>query len=88
MFLNGAGSVLLTSDVGGHQDGQVLLLEVADDLVPLALVHVSVQQAQAVSLLRQVGRQLFAVRLLGDEDEHGAGGGELHQPARQPVPLV
>lgn len=79
---------MLTCYVGGHQHRQILLLEVADDLVPLALVHVSVQEAQAVALLRQVGGQLFAVRLLGDEDEDRAGGGELYQPPCQPTPFV
>lgn len=78
----------LTSHVGGHQHGEVLLLEVGDDLVPLALVHVSMQQAQAVALLSQVGGQLLAVGLLGDKDEHGASGGELHQAPRQPAPLL
>lgn len=78
----------LTSYVCGHQNRRVLLLEVADDLVPLALVHVSVQEAQAVALLRQVGGQLLAVRLLGDEDQHRPWGGELHQPPGQPPPLV
>lgn len=63
---------MLTCDISGHQDGQALLLEVADDLVPLALVHVSMQQAQAVALLLQVGGQLLTVGLLSHENEHRA----------------
>lgn len=58
-----------TSYISGHQNRQILFLEVADDLVPLTLVHVSVQEAKAVALLGQVSSQFFTVCLLSDEDE-------------------
>lgn len=59
----------LTRNVSCHQNRQILFLKVADDLVPLTLVHVSVQEAQAVALLVQVSSQFLTVCLLGDEDE-------------------
>lgn len=60
--------LILTSYIGGHQNRRILFLEVADDLVPLTLVHVSMQEAQAVALLVQVSSQFLTVCLLGDED--------------------
>lgn len=60
--------LVLTSYIGGHQNRRILFLEVADDLVPLTLVHVSMQEAQAVALLVQVSSQFLTVCLLGDED--------------------
>lgn len=82
------GGFLRTSHVRGHQNRHVVFLEVADDLVPLTLVHVSVQEAQAVTFLGQVSGQFFRVCLLGDENQDRAGGGELDQPAGQPRPFV
>lgn len=82
------GGLPPTSYVCGHQNRHIVLLEVADDFIPLALVHVSVQQAQAVTLLGEVGSQFFRVGLLGDEDQNRSGGGELHEPPGQPGPFV
>lgn len=79
--------LLHTSYVGGNQNRQILLLEIGDDLVSLTLVHVSVQEAQAVALLLQVSCQFLTVRLLGDKNEDRARGGELDQPPDQPRPF-
>lgn len=79
---------VLTSYISGHQNGQIFLLKVTDDFVPLTLVHVSVQKTQAVSLLCQVSSQFLTVCLLGNKDENGARGGKLNKPPRQPTPFI
>ena len=70
-----------------HQDGELLFLEGVDDLVAVVLREVAVDAAHVELLHLEVLRQLVAVLLLGDEDEHGALGHEGDEARHQPLPL-
>lgn len=77
-----------TCHISSYQDGDPLFLEFRNDFVPLALVHVPMEQPQVVILLLEVIGQLLCVGFLGDKEEDAPRGGELHQAPRQPVPLA
>lgn len=62
--------VTLTSNISSYQYGQILLLKVSNDFVPLTLIHVSMEQPQAITFLIQICSQLLAVSLFSDKDQH------------------
>lgn len=77
-----------TCHISSYQDGDPLFLKFRNDLIPLALVHVPMEQPQVMILLLEVIGQLLCVGFLGDKEENAPRGRELHEAPRQPVPLA
>ena len=58
-----------------------------NDVIPVHLVHVTMEQFEGDVLLLEILGQLLRVELLGDEDEDGADGSEFDDVLRQPRPF-
>lgn len=55
--------MVITSDIGSDQSGDILLLEGGDHFVPLDLIHVTVQEQHIELLQLKVVREFFCVQL-------------------------
>ena len=54
----------------------------------LYLIEIAVQQTNFKLFCLKIVSKFFAIGLLGDEDQNGAGGSELDQMFEEPIPLA